>query len=153
MLGGRRAGAGSDEEAPNGLSLLDYANGVIVEAGEWPSLGWVERDPQSAAYVSANRILKPVRVPELCCLHSGSIVSEVRFDKVSTDQWLRRFDAPGIWPSHRNGEGPIEAAPATVEVVEPAQASISDSAVWWSNIARISGPTHARMRATGLVRL
>ncbi|WP_175881386.1 type VI immunity family protein [Burkholderia sp. BCC0044] len=85
-------------EAASGLSLVDYANGVMVKAGEWPSLGWTERDPQPPAYVAANRLLRPIRVPELRCLHMGSVMGETRFDNVSTDQWLRRFDAPGIWP-------------------------------------------------------
>ncbi|MDR2187983.1 MAG: DUF3396 domain-containing protein [Azonexus sp.] len=44
-LGGRDGLAKSVyEEAKHGLSLLEYAGGVIVKAGEWPSLGWLERD-------------------------------------------------------------------------------------------------------------
>jgi hypothetical protein len=108
-------------EASNGLSLIDYANGVMVKAGDWPSLGWVERDPQPASYVAANRILRPARAPMLRGLHYGSILGEVRFDKVSTDQWFRRFDAPDIWPPHVIG--PFDKAPAlmTDEPVEPPQ--------------------------------
>jgi len=86
------------ENSLKGLSLLDYANGVIVKAGEWPSLGWVERDPYPPAYVAANKILKPVRVPKLNSLHMGSILGEVRFNNISSNLWLRRFDEPGIWP-------------------------------------------------------
>lgn len=98
-LGGRDGLARAiQDETSNGLSLIDYADGVIVKAGEWPSLGWMQYDPQPAAYVAANRILKPVRVKALRCLHMGSFMGDIRFDKVSTDQWLRRFDAPDIWP-------------------------------------------------------
>lgn len=98
-LGGREAlERAIQNEAANGLSLVDYTNGVMVKAGEWPSLGWTQRDPQPAAYVAANRLLKPIRVPKLRCLHMGSIVGEVRFDEMSSNAWLRRFDAPGIWP-------------------------------------------------------
>ncbi|CAB3748700.1 MULTISPECIES: type VI immunity family protein [Burkholderia] len=118
-LGGRDALARAvQDEAPNGLSLLEYVNGVIVKAGDWPSLGWIEHDPQPAAYVAANRVLKPVRVPELRCLHMGSIVGEVRFDNVSTDQWLRRFDAPGIWPPSVNGGVLIQPTPDVENVVD-----------------------------------
>ncbi|WP_423378750.1 type VI immunity family protein [Burkholderia sp. LMG 32019] len=118
-LGGRDALARAvQDEAPNGISLLEYVNGVIVKAGDWPSLGWVERDPQPAAYVAANRVLKPVRVPELRCLHMGSILGEVRFDNVSSNQWLRRFDAPGIWPPSVNGGAVIEPTPVVESVVD-----------------------------------
>ncbi|MDR0779630.1 MAG: DUF3396 domain-containing protein [Pseudomonadales bacterium] len=82
------------EEAKHELSLLDYDGGVIVKAGQWPCLGWVERDPQPAAYVAANRILKSVRAPTLRGLHMGSFFRQARFDDASTDHWLRRFDAP-----------------------------------------------------------
>ena len=117
-LGGREAlERAIQNEAANGLSLVDYSNGVMVKAGEWPSLGWTQRDPQPAAYVAANRLLKPIRVPELRCLHMGSIVGEVRFDELSSNEWLRRFDAPGIWPSR-----PVEptAIPPAPPADEPA---------------------------------
>ena len=114
-LGGRDGLARAvQDESSKGLSLLDYANGVIVKAGEWPSLGWVERDPQPAAYVAANRILGPVRAPMLRCLHTGSILGEVRFDPQSTDRWFRRFDGPGIWPPQAGGPLLVEAAPVPV---------------------------------------
>jgi hypothetical protein len=116
-LGGRKGlEQAVQDEAAQGLSLLDFANGVIVKAGEWPALGWVERDPQPAAYVAANHILRPARAPMLRGLHMGSILGEVRFDQLSTDHWFRRFDAPGIW-SMRTGSPEI-AAPA-VETPEP----------------------------------
>ncbi|WP_175916310.1 MULTISPECIES: type VI immunity family protein [unclassified Burkholderia] len=119
-LGGREGlEQAIQDEASSGLSLVDYANGVMLKAGEWPSLGWTERDPQPAAYVAANRLLKPIRVPELRCLHMGSIMGETRFDNVSTDQWLRRFDAPGIWPPRGLTPTEIEPAPPVDEPAVP----------------------------------
>ncbi|RQS21229.1 type VI immunity family protein [Burkholderia sp. Bp8998] len=121
-LGGREAlERAVQNEAANGLSLIDYSNGVMVKAGEWPSLGWTERDPQPAAYVAANRLLKPIRVPELRCLHMGSIVGEVRFDEMSSNDWLRRFDAPGIWPPRPVEPTAIPSTPAVDEPAEPVQ--------------------------------
>lgn len=80
-------------EPPQQLSLHFYDSGVMVQAGDWPQLGWVERDPWPIAYVAANLLLRPVRVDEIGSLHTGSIVGEVRFDKASSNRWLRRFDA------------------------------------------------------------
>ena len=108
-----------EAEAGNGLKLLDYANGVILRAGEWPSLGWVERDPLPAAYVAANRILKPARAPMLRGLHYGSILGEARFNRPLTDSWLRRFDAPGIWPPRPEGEQPDRPVMADAEPEQP----------------------------------
>jgi hypothetical protein len=75
------------------LSLHDYDSGVMVQAGDLPQLGWVERDPYPLAYVAANLLLRPVRVKEIGSLHLGSIVGEVRFNKTTSNEWLRRFDA------------------------------------------------------------
>ena len=75
------------------LMLHFYEGGVMVQAGEWPQLGWVEHDPYPLAYVAANLLLRPARVPELGSLHLGSVVGEARFDKHTSNVWLRRFDA------------------------------------------------------------
>ena len=80
-------------EPPQQLTLHFYDGGVMVQAGDWPQLGWVEHDPYPVAYVAANLLLRPVRVKELGSLHLGSIVGEVRFNKASSNEWLRRFDA------------------------------------------------------------
>ena len=65
-----------------------------MKAGDFPSLGWVERDPSPAPYVLANHILKPARVPQLYGLHYGSVMGEARFTNESSAQWVGRFDVP-----------------------------------------------------------
>uniref|UniRef100_C5CNC4 DUF3396 domain-containing protein n=1 Tax=Variovorax paradoxus (strain S110) TaxID=543728 RepID=C5CNC4_VARPS len=75
------------------LLLHFYEGGVMVQAGEWPQLGWAAHDPHPLAYVAANLLLRPARVPELGSLHLGSVVGEARFDKHTSNVWLRRFDA------------------------------------------------------------
>lgn len=82
------------------IQLIPYAHGLIVKAGEWPELGWVKRNPFPELYVKVNRVLKPVRAPELECLHNGSIAGEARFSPRSSNLWLRRFDdAPEAPPT------------------------------------------------------
>ena len=76
------------------LTLHFHEGGVMVQAGDWPQLGWVEHDAHPLAYVAANLLLRPARVPELGSLHLGSVVGEARFDKHTSNVWLRRFDAP-----------------------------------------------------------
>ena len=93
-LGGQTQLEANLAAAEAGLSLKSYPGGVMIKAGEWPALGWVERDPWPSAYVAVNRILKPVRVPELKCLHFGSILGEARFTPALSQVWLKRFDRP-----------------------------------------------------------
>lgn len=82
------------------IQLLPYSRGLIVKAGEWPELGWVKKNPFPELYVKVNRVLKPARVPELGCLHYGSVAGEARFSPRSSNLWLRRFDnAPEVPPT------------------------------------------------------
>ncbi|WP_171964804.1 type VI immunity family protein, partial [Cronobacter sakazakii] len=39
-----------------------------------------------------NKVLKPIRAPEIGSLGYGSIAGEIRFDDSSTARWLARFD-------------------------------------------------------------
>lgn len=55
-------------------------------------LSWVKDNPYPELYVKVNKILKPIRAPEIDSLGYGSIAGEIRFDKNSTARWLSRFD-------------------------------------------------------------
>ncbi|NCH70269.1 type VI immunity family protein [Cronobacter dublinensis] len=74
------------------IKIIPYSDGVIIRAGDWPELGWVKDNPYPELYVKVNKILKPIRAPEIDSLGYGSIAGEIRFDKNSTARWLSRFD-------------------------------------------------------------
>lgn len=74
------------------IMLLPYDGGVVIRAGEWPELGWIEKDPYPDLYVKVNQVLKPVRTPDMGSFGNGSIAGEIRFNKESTARWLARFD-------------------------------------------------------------
>ncbi|EPN9539955.1 type VI immunity family protein [Cronobacter malonaticus] len=74
------------------IKITPYNDGVIIRAGDWPELGWVKINPYPELYVRVNKILKPIRAPEIDSLGYGSIAGEIRFDRNSTAQWLARFD-------------------------------------------------------------
>ncbi|ELY2592324.1 DUF3396 domain-containing protein, partial [Cronobacter sakazakii] len=74
------------------IKITPYSDGVIIRAGDWPELGWVKANPYPELYVRVNKILKPIRAPEIDSLGYGSIAGEIRFDRNSTARWLARFD-------------------------------------------------------------
>lgn len=74
------------------IGIIPYNGGVIIQAGEWPELGWIKDNPYPEVYVKVNNALKPIRAPEIDSLGYGSIAGEIRFDKNSTARWLARFD-------------------------------------------------------------
>lgn len=80
-----------------GVSPQRSSQGYIVRAGELPELGLVT-EPPPEAYVKANAALRPLRNGSFGSMGTGSINGELRFDRCTSDLWIRRFDAPGIWP-------------------------------------------------------
>ncbi|EKK3976245.1 type VI immunity family protein [Cronobacter sakazakii] len=74
------------------IEIIPYDVGVIIRAGEWPELGWIKDNPYPELYVKVNKVLKPIRAPEIGSLGYGSIAGEIRFDDSSTARWLARFD-------------------------------------------------------------
>lgn len=78
------------------IALLPYDGGLIVRAGDWPELGWVKQNPYPELYVAVNRAFKPIRAPEIAGMAYGSICGEIRYNDISTAQWLARFDAAPV---------------------------------------------------------
>ena len=114
-LGGKRALANHFDNTE--IKLLPYEGGLAIRAGEWPELGWVEREPYPDLYVKVNQVLKPVRTPEMGSFGNGSIAGEIRFNKTSTTQWLARFDnAPQVKADQRPGA--VEYRPVTAKTGE-----------------------------------
>jgi len=74
------------------ITITPYEGGVIIQAGPWPELGWVNDNPYPPLYLKVNKVLKPIRAPEIGSLGYGSIAGEIRFDNNSTARWLARFD-------------------------------------------------------------
>lgn len=74
------------------IKITPYDGGVIIRAGEWPELGWVNDNPYPPLYVKVNKVLKPIRAAKIGSLGYGSIAGEIRFDANSTAKWLARFD-------------------------------------------------------------
>lgn len=74
------------------IKINPYKGSVIIQAGEYPELGWVNDNPYPELYVKVNKVLKLIRAPKIGSLGYGSIAGEIRFDKNSTAKWLSRFD-------------------------------------------------------------
>ncbi|KGC70064.1 hypothetical protein DP57_5992 [Burkholderia pseudomallei] len=71
--------------------------GLIIRAGDEPEMAPVAKG-LPPLYVTVNNIARSVRTKEIRSMGLGSNAGELRFNKRLTDLWMRRFDAPGIWP-------------------------------------------------------
>ncbi|WP_454727080.1 MULTISPECIES: type VI immunity family protein [Cupriavidus] len=78
----------------NRIALLPYAWGTAIRAGDWPALGKAKVDPRPELYVKVNNAIRALRVQDIGSLHYGSIAGEVRFNPLTSNLWLRRFDTP-----------------------------------------------------------
>ena len=73
---------------------IPYEWGTVIRAGDWPALGKAQVDPQPELYVKVNNAIRNLRVRDIGSLHYGSIGGEVRFNPLTSNLWLRRFDTP-----------------------------------------------------------
>lgn len=80
-----------------GITPQRSGQGYIVRTGDMPELGPVT-EPPPEAYVKANAALRPLRNGNFGSMGCGSTNGELHFDRCTSDLWIRRFDAPGIWP-------------------------------------------------------
>lgn len=80
-----------------GVEPMRHGAGFIVRAGELPQLGPVT-EPPPAEYVAVNAALRPLRYGGVISMGDGSFYGDLRFNPCRSDLWVRRFDAPGIWP-------------------------------------------------------
>ena len=74
------------------IALLPYEWGTAIRAGDWPALGKAETDPTPELYVKVNNAIRSLRVQDIGSLHYGSIAGEIRFNPLTSNLWLRRFD-------------------------------------------------------------
>ena len=80
-----------------GIEPIRSSNGFIIRAGETPQLGPIDEPPPDD-YVRANAAIRPLRNGRYGSMGSGSIDGELRFNRCTSDLWIRRFDGPDIWP-------------------------------------------------------
>jgi hypothetical protein len=80
-----------------GIEPIRHGQTLILRAGDVPEIGPVD-EPASQAYMAANTALRPLRDGAYDSMGGGSINGEVRFNRCTSDLWIRRFDQQGIWP-------------------------------------------------------
>ena len=80
-----------------GLDPERSSSGFVIRAGSTPQLGPIDQLP-SEEYVRANAAIRPLRNAKYGSMGSGSIDGELRFNRCTSDLWIRRFDRPDIWP-------------------------------------------------------
>lgn len=66
--------------------------GLLIQAGNYPSLVSVKEDPLLASYVLLNHALRKVRLEETDSLHSLPDYQAYYLDKHTSNKWLTRFD-------------------------------------------------------------
>ncbi|NQE47772.1 hypothetical protein RC52_04630 [Herbaspirillum rubrisubalbicans] len=79
-----------------GADVKVMDEGLFVAYGEEPDIGPVV-EPIAPTISAVNAILRPLRLGNVQ-LAFGSINGEIRFTPYTSDLWVRRYDAPGIWP-------------------------------------------------------
>lgn len=79
------------------IAFEETTEGLLVYAGAEPDIAPVERgSPSQLAMV--NDVLRPLRNGAFGSMGFGSIDGELRFNRCTSDLWIRRLDAPDIWP-------------------------------------------------------
>ncbi len=80
-----------------GVDTKTTAAGLFVASGAEPEIAPVEQGiPSMLAKI--NTALRPLRTGNVGSMGFGSIDGELRFNRCTSDLWVRRYDAPGIWP-------------------------------------------------------
>lgn len=72
------------------MQVHRYSNGLLVQAGYYPSLG-AEDEGLPPLYVAVNRVFKPIRIADPDQLHYHMPDRE-SFDQEATLRWYARFD-------------------------------------------------------------
>ncbi|MDY6994779.1 MAG: DUF3396 domain-containing protein [Pseudomonadota bacterium] len=88
QLGGSRI---LTEKLGEAFKIYEYNNGIMIQAGDKPELGAVNRKLYPRHYPKLAKILKPIRIKEHPGVHSTG-----PFDKEEFEAWLARFDAINI---------------------------------------------------------
>ena len=97
-----------------GIEPIRHEKTLILRAGDIPEIGPIsEAAPQ--AYVDVNAALRPLRDGAYSSMGGGSFNGEVRFNRCTSDLWIRRFDQQDLWPPATLvglGKEPLGKAPS-----------------------------------------
>ncbi|TXH13987.1 MAG: DUF3396 domain-containing protein [Gammaproteobacteria bacterium] len=79
------------------LDVKTTATGLFVASSSEPEIAPVDQEtlPQLSAI---NSVLRPLRTGNVGSMGFGSIDGELRFNRCTSDLWVRRYDAADIWP-------------------------------------------------------
>jgi hypothetical protein len=94
------------------IRIEESASGLWIELGAQPNLYPVEEGLPELPML-LNRILKPVRVDDLCLLDFGEWEGDPneRFAQKDSRRWMARFDADSDWPSREARQKPTAKPP------------------------------------------
>ncbi|WP_321866117.1 type VI immunity family protein [Paraburkholderia tropica] len=95
------------------IAVIPYEWGSMIRAGDWPQLGKADVDSKPELYVKVNEAIKPLRVDDIGSLHYGSLGGEVRFNRRTSNLWLRRFDTPPSPATETTETAPLAAKEET----------------------------------------
>jgi hypothetical protein len=79
------------------IAIKQLRAGLLIASGKCPDIGQVENG-LPPALVDINRAVRPLRNGAFGSMAFGSASGEPRFTRCTSDLWIRRFDAEGIWP-------------------------------------------------------
>jgi hypothetical protein len=80
-----------------GIDTIRHGKSLVLRAGEFPEIAPIS-SVLPPAYIAANEALRPLRDGAYSSMGGGSIDGELRFNRCTSDLWMRRFDMSGIWP-------------------------------------------------------
>jgi hypothetical protein len=80
---------GLRRELDGEFRFYKYPGGLLIQAGQRPQLGDVNRRLWPAEYVKLSLALKPIRITTHRSFHH---LGENRFTRETSEEWLRRFD-------------------------------------------------------------
>lgn len=81
----------------SGGDIKTSTKGLFVASGVEPDIVPVEQEiPTTLSGINA--VLRPMRTGNVGSMGFGSIDGELRFNRCTSDLWVRRYDVPGIWP-------------------------------------------------------
>lgn len=80
-----------------GVDTTRLGKTIVIRSGDVPEIGPLVESPPEG-YVRANAALRPLRDGAYDSMGGGSIHGEVRFNRCTSDLWIRRLDVPNTWP-------------------------------------------------------
>lgn len=94
-LGGPQAYANYSHNL--GIDATRLGKTVVIRTGATPEISPLS-EPLPEGYVRANAAIRPLRDGAYDSMGGGSIHGEMRFNRYTSDLWIRRLDVPNTWP-------------------------------------------------------